>query len=160
MPPEFLLQELPPANDSFMRVVTREIFLNDFGECPQPQKVLGSNEILRRLTIVLALECWHSGGDSHGNDVPVPFIIDTGAPEFMYLGSGAVKKLKDVDILEDTAGLYPFRLKGTLCRGSVSCNQPFACVLPLTDEELSIRGDVRLNLLGLTGIEYFKLFNF
>ena len=126
--------------------------MKKFGESPPLLKVFSPNqESIRRLAIVLPLQIGSS------NVIPIPFIVDTGAPEFMYLGSGAVNELKEVKVVKYITGIHAFRLLGKLCRGDKSIDQPYASSLPVYFEEASIRGDHRLNLLGL-GTSRWKSF--
>lgn len=152
-PPEFLLQDtdLPRPDPDHLQVVSKGHFIEKFGKCPPLQKVYSPpvEKTLRRISVVLPLHL------SNGKDViPIPFIIDTGAPDCMYLGTGAVTRLRDENLIAElSGGLHPFFLKGKLSRGELFINNPSVSELPLQYEELSIRGDLRLNLLGLLGIE-------
>ncbi len=93
------------------------------------------------------------------NIIPIPFIIDTGAPHFAYLGNGAVMRLRDEMAIVETVGSHPFRLQGRLCRGNLCVENPPASLLPLQYEGLAVRGDPRLNLLGLPALELLKIFS-
>ena len=115
---------------------------------------MGPNQIsLRRIATVLPLHVSDTGV------VPIPFIVDTGTPEVMYLGSGSVAKLRELKLIKDITGVLSFRLMGTLFnqKEMVSLDQPFASALPIHFEEASIRGDPRINLLGLPGIQLLKV---
>ena len=114
---------------------------------------MGPNEIsLRRIAAVLPLHVSGTGV------VPIPFIVDTGTPEVMYLGSGSVAKLKELKLIRDVTGVHIYRLMGTLFNQEekVSLDQPLASALPI-HFEASIRGDPRINLLGLRGIKLLKV---
>ena len=107
--------------------------------------------IVLRWAQVLPLEL-----DAH-NVVPIPFIVDTGAPDFMYLGTGCRKRLAQLGLLEELGTLlpnpYPYQLRGTLYRGSNRVFKPPAALLPPQHESVSLINDHRLNLLGLRGIK-------
>lgn len=151
---EFLLHEydLPPADEDYLKIIEKENFIRKFGRGPQLLKVLSPNRAsLRRLAIVLPL-CIKDN-----EVIPIPFIVDTGLPEFMCLGSGSVNKLRELEIIKDVNGMHSFCLMGSLSTGEVTVDQPYASSLPIYFEEASIRGDPRLNLLGLIGIQHLRV---
>ena len=150
-PPEFLLWDidLPKVDPDYLKVISKVRFFQKFGKCSPFQKVfLPHDKTLRKIAVVLPLHL--SNGE---NVIPIPFIVDTGAPNCMYLGTGAVTRLRDENAIVEVSGLHAYVLKGKLCRGEQFIENPPASLLPLHYEELSIRGDPRLNLLGLSGIE-------
>jgi hypothetical protein len=154
---EFHLQEidLPKPDPDFLRVVSKQHFTKKFGE-KQPLLKIYSPVVksIRRVVMTLPL---HVKGD---NIIPIPFIIDTGAPHFAYFGTGAVMRLRDAMAIVETVGSHPFRLQGRLCRGNLCVENPPVSSLPLQYEEVAVRGDPRLNLLGLPALELLKIFSF
>ena len=100
-----------------------------------------------RLAIVLPLQI------EDGRVVPIPLIIDTGAPGFMYLGTGCRRALAELGVLEEVVGSYPYRLRGAIYRGDTRVFNPPAWNLPPHHESLALLDDVRLNLLGLDSIK-------
>ena len=109
---------------------------------------------MRQIATVLPLHASDTGV------VPIPFIVDTGAPKVMYLGSGSVAKLKELKLIKDvTAGVHIYHLLGTLFNQEemASLDQPYVSALPIHFVEASIRGDPRINLLGLPGIRLLKV---
>ena len=82
---DFLLNELdlPAKNEDYFKVISKKDFIKTFGDSPIIRRY--SFNLLKRVAIVLPLHI----SDSHV--IPIPFIVDTGAP-YMYLGSGAIKK--------------------------------------------------------------------
>ena len=116
---------------------------------------MGPNKIsLRRIATVLPMHVSGTGV------VPIPFIVDTGTPEVMYLGSGSVAKLKELKLIRDVTGVHIYRLMGTLFNQEqmASLDQPLASAHPIHfEEEASVRGDPRINLLGLHGIKLLKV---
>ena len=72
----------------------------------------------------------------------------------MYLGTGAVTRLRDENVIVEVSGLRAFLLRGNLSRGELFIENPPASLLPLHYEELSMRGDPRLNVLGLSGLNF------
>ena len=155
--PEFLLQEidLPKPDPDFLRVVSKQHFIKKFGEKQPLLKVYSPVEkSLRRVVMIFPLHV------KEDNIIPIPFIIDTGAPHFAYLGTGAVLMLRDAMAIVENVGSHPFRLQGRLCRGNLCIQNPPVSLLPLHYEELAVRGDPRLNLLGLPALELLNVFSF
>ena len=69
-------------------------------------------------------------------------------------------RLRDANLLSEVAGIYSHRVHGELYRGDLLAGEPvLAESLALHCEELSIRGDPRLDVLGLPGIEQLQLLN-
>ena len=154
---EFLLQEhdLPPVDQDYFKLISQDEFVGKYGKNPHLLKIMGPNEIsLRQIATVLPLHVSGTGV------VPIPFIVDTGTPEVMYLGSGSVAKLKELKLIRDvTAGVHIYCLMGTLFNQEemASLDQPLASALPIHFEEASVRGDPRINFLGLRGIKLLKV---
>ena len=167
-PPDFLLQgcDLPPADQSYLKIIEREEFVGKFGQSPILEVLLpneasdsSTKKKIRWLAIVLPLHIARDGGIDDGI-VPISFVVDTGASNFMYLGSGAVNALRELELIKDITdikGIYSFRLTGKLCRGALCVDQPCASVVPICYEEPSIIGDPRLNLLGLPAMHHLKI---
>ena len=108
---EFLIQEydLPPADQDYFKLISQDEFVGKYGGNPQLLRIMGPNQIsLRRIATVLPLHVSDTGV------VPIPFIVDTGTPEVMYLGSGSVAKLRELKLIKDITGVHSFRLMGTL----------------------------------------------
>ena len=154
---EFLLQEhdLPPVDQDYFKLISQDEFVGKYGKNPHLLKIMGPNEIsLRQIATVLPLHVSGTGV------VPIPFIVDTGTPEAMYLGSGSVAKLKELKLIRDVTGVHIYRLMGTLFNQEqmASLDQPLASAHPIHfEEEASVRGDPRINLLGLHGIKLLKV---
>ena len=152
---DFSLREydLPPADQDYFKLISQDEFVRKYGKNPKLLKIMGPNKIsLRRIAAVLPLHVSGTGV------VPIPFIVDTGTPEVMCLGSGSVAKLKELKLIRDVTGVHIYRLMGTLFNQEekVSLDQPLASALPI-HFEASIRGDPRINLLGLRGIKLLKV---
>ena len=86
--------------------------------------------------------------------IPIPFILDTGAPDFIYLCSAAVRHLERLQAIRETTGVYPYQLLNTFGPEDQGVPQPFVDAMPI----LYVPGDVHLNLLGIKAIEHFGLF--
>ena len=143
-----LASVLLPAHQDFFRVIAKEKFEREFGGTPPLLTIFTPSGALYRLTTVLPLEI------ARNTVIPIPFIVDTGAPNFIYLSTGAVNALREVVVIEDiTSANAAFRLPGKMYRGDTSVDKPCASVLPPRYEI----GDPRLNLLGLTGVWQLKI---
>lgn len=96
--------DLPRVDPDYLQVITKVRFFEKFRECPPLQRVFSPpGKILRRIAVVLPLHL------SNGKDIiPIPFIIDTGAPNCMYLGTGAVTRLRDENVIVEVSGLHAF----------------------------------------------------
>ena len=93
-----------------------------------------------------------------GGLVPVPFIVDTGAPSTVYLGAKLVKLLKEMNVLEDILGTehqYNIMVKGALCHREEEINLLYVCVVPPPHESevIGTLGHAWCNILGMEAIE-------
>ena len=141
--PHFQLErnDLPPEDERYLKPVHR--VRKEFSDLTPIVDVPAGH----RWAIVLPLEI------RDNLVVPIPFIIDTGAPNFMYLGSGCRRVLADLGVLVDIAAGAPYRLKGVMRRGDFSVTNPPAWGVPEPHKENQVVGDVRVNLLGLDGLK-------
>ena len=87
--------------------------------------------------------------------IPVPFILDTGAPAYMYLCTTAIRHLDTLGIIKKVSGRYPYRLMVDLLGpNDKKIVRPPVDAIPL-QYELHEAGDSRVNLLGVKAIEVF-----
>ena len=87
--------------------------------------------------------------------IPIPFIIDTGAPYFIYLCTLAIHQLHVLNVIEEGHGLYPYQLIGNLLGPSDrKLENPQVDFLPLQYKNHT-PNDLRLNLLGIKAIHAF-----
>lgn len=154
-PADFLLQEmdLVKADTTFLKVIHQEEFSKRFGDFPSVIEVY-TEAYLRRLAIVLPLQILNQGV------IPIPLILHTGAPESLYLGTGALNNLMEAKLLKEITGRWPYRVLGTLYRGEKLIVDPFVDLLPIQYEQPGIRGDVRLNVLGLSAIKQLNIMSY
>ena len=136
--------DLPPEDERHLKPVRRDYFSDEFIDSP----IVPAG---RRRAVVLPL---------HIRDylvVPIPFVVDSGVPNFMYLGSGCRQVLADLGVLMDRVlPGAPYWLKGMMRRGEVRVISPlawFAWSVPLQQEGSVVVGDIRVNLLGLNGLK-------
>ena len=150
--------DLPPRDPKFLTYIPKSQFpklysmdvipINDVEEESRGKQPSVPN--IRRYAIVLPLFT-----DSQA--IPIPFILDTGAPEFIYLCSAAVHHLDRLEAIKETTGLYPYQLLGTFGPEDQGVHMPFVDAMPKLYEERA-PDDVRLNLLGIKAMKHFGLF--
>jgi len=85
--------------------------------------------------------------------VPIPCIIDTGAPTFMLLGTGAINALTSHKLIRGE--LTTRILKGTMIKNGREILNPIVAELPYTYEDERTRNDVRYNVLGIYALQQF-----
>ena len=154
--------DLPAADEDYLRVVDKEHFNKKYGEVKRifvydSVPVLdpaSKKRIPKRLVAVLPLEVEKLGV------IPVPFILDPGAPGGLYLGTKAVRILKELNILMDVfTTRYPFLLRdASQSHGKMKMEKPlYACRVPrpYESEETGTCGNVCCNILGLEALWYF-----
>ena len=86
----------------------------------------------------------------------MPFIVDTGAPSSVYLGTKAVKLLKDLNILEEISGsLYQYLVHGSLCYGEEEIHPILINPVPSPHESAlsATLGHPCCNILGIEAVE-------
>ena len=113
--------DLPKQHPAFFRPITKEEFKGHFNDSPVTAIHISGDSFYRRLTIVLPLET------QAGKVIPIPFIVDTGAPGIMNLGSGAFLWLKRMGMLVEDAQLY---LRGKLIWRKKELHRPIVDLLP------------------------------
>lgn len=153
---ELLLRDvdLPRKDPDFFRVVSKSTFAKRFStDLIEIQEVTGKyaeEESLRRYAIVLPLQVQAGSGD---DVIPIPFILDTGAPDFIYICRTAVNRLAALNsIKEVTTSRFSHQVIGRLLGpGERFLDHPFACSLP-SQYEIIEPHDPRLNLLGIKGM--------
>ena len=148
---DILLQEndLPPKDEDYLTLMSPNDYVGKYGDLP---KVVDNG---RRLFIVLPLHVV----DAYGINkfIPIPFIVDTGAPETIYLGTGARNILKDNQFLHEPMALRQcYQLIGIFYNGEEILNRPVAVIVPKHYED-TLFGDVRINFLGKKGMKALKV---
>ena len=157
---DLLLREvdLPPRDPNFLTYMPKRRFINCYSmdiipisdRKEESQGKQPNIPNIRRYAIVLPLFTALQA-------IPIPFILDSGAPEFIYLCSAAVRHLERLEAIKETTGVYPYQLLGTFGPEDQGVHQPFVDVIPRLCEEHA-PDDVRLNLLGIKAMKHFGLF--
>ena len=147
---ELLLRDvdLPYKDPNFFRSIAKTAFFERF-----PIKLIeipeiglpGNNVEIRRCAVILPLE---TGCKDYV--IPIPFILDTGAPDYLYLCWTAVKELVPLNCIEQITASYQLigRLLGT---GQNFIDHPLVSSLP-TYYKVNEPDDPRLNILGIKGM--------
>jgi len=154
---DFLLQEVdfPPHNKLFLTKTTWQQFDQKFGAFLRVVRKYNNNN-LWRLTVVLPLFV----GVSNKTVVVIPFIVDTGAPCHFYLGTGAIRALKSINLITEVLGPNGEvgRLVGSLRYREKVLDTPLVMNTPKIYEMIGgMHGDVRVNIVGLPVIDHFEL---
>lgn len=157
-PVDILLHEfdLPAASEDYFKLLSKEQFLDKFGIAkkmkiydPIPRHDRLGNKIARKRAIVLPIRL------KVGVQIAVPFIVDTGAPSSVYLGTKALSLLKDLDVLEEIVGMYPYMVNGSLYYGEKEFHPILINPVP-SPHELASAGTLGhpcCNILGLEAVE-------
>ena len=76
------------------------------------------------------------------------------------MGTKTLRSQKAQLIQDCINGQCQYHLLGTLSRGEKLIKDPFVDVLPIHSEEPNIRGDVRMNVLGITAIKILDIMHY
>lgn len=154
------VHDLPHDHPYFFEVVTIESFRKEFGwrvlnvyDRSKKESVDEAKDAfaLRKFAMVLPLQLFGV------QVIPIPFVLDTGAPHPIYLCSSAIRLLKGRHVLKICEGLYPYQMTGKLLGpGGAELNNPPVSLLPRQYEILEPHNP-RINLIGIKLIHYFKL---
>ena len=107
---DFLLQGYAVPSELFLKEATTVEYSSNFVLPPKIMELYKDLISLWRRAIVLSLFT------SKEKIVPVPFVIDTGAPYMFYLGIGARSALEQIDEITEVVGIHAEigRLKGRI----------------------------------------------
>ena len=158
-PADILLHEsdLPDANEEYFKLLSNEHFREKFGIAKKmkiydviPRYDTNGNKIARTRAIVLPIKV-------KAGVIAVPFIVDTGAPSSVYLGTKARSLLKDLNVLEEIAGyVYSYMVNGSLCYGERELHPLLINPVPSPHESESsgTLGHPCCNILGMEAVEW------
>jgi len=99
-------RDLPPHHSAYLTEMHKDDFDREFKNSPITALWASGSHYFRRLTVVLPLEV-----PASGKVIPIPFILDTGAPTVMNLGVGALRELFKKGMVQEDATI---RLRGNL----------------------------------------------
>ena len=147
--PKILLQEwdLPPKNPDYLTEITENKFKTDFGEIIKLIK--NENSMSWRWVTVLPLYT------ERGSVLPLPVIIDTGAPRMLYMGTTAYFKLESLRCVGYQPTRAWDRFLGKVYWKGKSLKRPMIERLPEAYE--MNRSDIRTNLVGLMVLEELSM---
>ena len=87
--------------------------------------------------------------------IPIPFIVNTGAPNTAYTGTKVLQLTSELYVLEKVLSIeYPYLVRGALRFGEKEINPLYVCVVPRLHENKA-RGTFRhpcRNVLGLEAV--------
>lgn len=136
--------DLPPDDPDYLTVLQEKRFLEKYGIGKFHKIYLPEMNRTRRLAVVLPLKI------ADGKVIPIPYIVDTGAPGLIYLGSKPLDILSKMGLVKQVQySEFQYLLSGVLTYGNNEITQVFASDIPGIHEAIDVRGDVRCNLLGL-----------
>ena len=119
----------------------------------RPHHNTAEQPIPRRYAAVLALESRDIGV------MPIPFLLDTGAPLGLYLGTKAVERLRELKVLEDVVRRdCPYLItKAALWYGKQRISPVLECPVPHPHETAAhgTLGNMCCNILGLQVLWHF-----
>ena len=149
---DILLREgdFPPLESDYLTLVKKKYFLDKYG-IGRVNTIFSSSPnltLMRKVTVILPLET-----KLDGYVVPIPFIVNTGAPGLIYLGSKPLEKLNELDLIkgELPESNFHYRLDGKLTYGKNEIEPVLATKVPPIFEQVDsgVQGDIRCNILGL-----------
>ena len=156
---DILLHQLdfPEMQPDFLKMIKKEAFQEKYGRGKVYEIYSPSGrKAVKRWTGVLPLEI----DVAVGVVIPLPVIVDCGAPGMLYLGSGPLSSLYNMGVLKDvvdTDGMYRYRVCGKISYGPATLSDLYASEVPIKYESIYVRGDVRCNILGLEAIKVLKI---
>ena len=144
---DFLLSELDvvPQDRRYLKLISKE----EFSTMDQSLyiRVTSSKNNYRRLATILPLYADTGCGELV---VPIPCIIDTGAPATLVLGTGALNQLKLLELLHGDIRMV---LRGLIKKNNKEIKNPVVNILPGHFESNLTVEDVRYNILGIHGLQ-------
>lgn len=145
--------DLPPTDPDYLTAIEEKKFIEKYGDGilfkirPPELNVKGVEGRVRRLAVVLPLKLAPS------KVIPIPYIVDTGAPGMIYFGTKTLTILNDMNLIKNVHyNEFHYLVSGVITCGKKEITQVFASEVPPGHESPEIKDDVRCNLLGLQAI--------
>ena len=149
-------QDLPEIDEDYLKLLHPERFREKFGIAKKipiydiyPRYDEMDNKIATRWAVVLPLRIKTNGV------IPIPFIVDTGAPNTVYFGTKVLQLMRELHVLEEVLSTeYPYLVRGALYFGEKEINPLYVCIIPPLHESKArgTLGHPCCNLLGLEAI--------
>lgn len=146
--------DLLPSEDDYLKVVDKEYFRKKYGDAkrifvyaPIPTiDPMTKQRIPRRFAAVVGLDVRNLGV------IPIPVILNSGAPGSLYLGSKPLKILMDINIIQEMiSGEHPYVIKNAvISHGEWKIDPVFVCPVPRPHEnqDTGTFGNICCNILG------------
>ena len=165
-PSDWFIQryDLPPPNADYFKLMSKDECLQRF-----PLKCIQINDpdldvhlrdttkaktLARRAVTVLPLVIGEASA------IPIPFMLDTGAPGYIYMSDKAWVLMDSLHLIKATSGRHARQIMGTLIgAGGAQLTDPPAEHVPSLDQVL-VSGDERLNILGIKALLELELIRF
>ena len=162
--PDMLIQDydLPPRHPDYFKLMAKDVCLKRFPvkymQVNDPDSDLRTTtkakDIGRRAVAILPLVI----GEVHA--LPIPFILNTGAPDYLYLSDKAWVIMDSLHLIKEVNGRHAWHLTGTLLgAGGAQLPEPPAGHLPAM-HQIYVGGDKRLNILGFKALMGLDLIRF
>lgn len=148
-------RDLPYEHDLHLSKLTRTELEQYFKEIGKVQGRIDEKKNLTRIFITLTLEIQSEGNTEERNFIPIPFIVDTGAPVFLILGKGAEDKLKGMGVLANVFSREQGdlkQLKGDLWYKDTLILDPIVNNRTETMEKDDTYNKPQANILGLKAL--------
>ena len=143
--------DLPPRNRKYATELDEDEYNQEF---PQSiARIKMDNKLVRFVAIVPFYP-----KQKTGVVIPIPFILDTGAPGVVYLGRKTSKVLDTMKYIG--YGKYFNKLTGNICWLDRVLEYPIVEDLPEWCEMDQDNGDIRTNLLGIEAIDDLEMMVF
>ena len=143
-PSDVLLSKLDllPRNLKYVIEIKEEEFKSEFGKGIQKVVI---DEMVARLVMVVPLYT------KNGTILPLPCILDTGAPRMIYLGRESFNRIDKMKYIG--YGAYFNKFLGEMHWGENKCINPTIDIIPERYEIFDEDGhsDVRVNVLSIVG---------
>lgn len=150
--------DLPPIEHDYLKVVEKEYFRNKYGDAkrifiyaPVPTiDPMSKQRMPKRFAAVVGLEVRKLGV------IPIPVILNPGAPRCLYLGSKPLKILMEMNLIQEViTGEHPYVVKNAvISHGEWKIDPVFVCPVPHPHEsqDAGTLGNICCNILGLQGL--------
>ena len=143
--------DLPPRNCKYATELDEDEYNQEF---PQSITRIKMDDKLVRFVAVVPFY----PKQKTGVVIPIPFILDTGAPGVVYLGRKTSKVLDTMKYIG--YGKYFNKLTGNICWLDRVLEYPIVEDLPERHDMNKDNGDIRTNFLGIEAIDDLEMMVF
>ena len=110
LPLDDTLLHLPPADPDYLKILEEKLFIEKYGGGKVYKIRIAGTKRMRRLAVVLPLKI------SKNKVIPIPCVVDTGAPGLIYLGSKPLELLYAMNLVKEVpSSEFQYLVDGVLC---------------------------------------------